>query len=106
MFSRIDRQTWGTIIARDVPCDQHLESRCRPDWVAGGCEPYLAFAGCIGAGLWALTRFVAASAGTGNCYNADGVYRRRGRWRRPARELANSTTAREASSRIWIILIA
>jgi glutamine synthetase len=95
-------QTWGidnrTVTYRVINTS---ESRCRLETRVGGADvnPYLAFAGCIGAGLWGIDQDLSLPPpGTGNCYNAAGVVMAPRSLEEAARELAESTVAREAVS--------
>ena len=95
-------QTWGidnrTVTYRVINTS---ESRCRLETRVGGADvnPYLAFAGCIGAGLWGIDQDLSLPPpGTGNCYNIIGVVTAPRSLEEAARELADSATAREAVS--------
>jgi len=95
-------QTWGidnrTVTYRVINTS---ESRCRLETRVGGADvnPYLAFAGCVGAGLWGIDQDLSLPPpGTGNCYNIIGVVTAPRSLEEAARELADSATAREAVS--------
>jgi glutamine synthetase len=95
-------RTWGvdnrTVTYRVINTSP---SHCRLETRVGGADlnPYLAFAACIGAGLWGKNgQLTLPPAGTGNCYNAPGAETAPRSLEEAAKLLAASASAREAMS--------